>query len=499
MKKKSNLQGRSQERGGWGSRRRRRDVFLSAAGVLIGLPYTGIAQAALGDRSSQTELQSNTGLGVTAVCVQFVTEEVPVDTPQRVDLFDRCTEMVQTANELDGLTGPDIENSLGLTEEELNAALQQLAVEELAAPGSVTTETNLNQLSQVGSRMAALRAVTGPAKLAHAGNRGTGLMPAASTPDYAGAGLREQYDGQSFAYVPFGSLGGAAGDDDGMGRLSGFFTASVGTGDKDDTNAEDGFDFDSYTLTLGTDYRFTSSFVAGVALGYSNFDIDFDSNALVAGGTLDGDGYTGILYGTWYRENLYLDGVVSYGTTDLDQKRRIRYPTQNRTAKSDTDSDQWLFHLSAGYDFVRGQNTFTPYLGVTHLKNEIDDYRETGASGLELAVEDQDIDSTKSILGIHLSSAFSRPSGVLVPQAWAEWHHEFEDDARNVRTAYVADPNRLPLLVKTDDPDENYFLTGLGLSGVFAHGFQGFLSVEAILGLDDISSYAGTAGIRKEF
>ena len=50
--------------------------------------------------------------------------------------------------------------------------------------------------------------------------------------------------------------------------------------------------------------------------------------------------------------------------------------------------------------------------------------------------------------------------------------------------------------VPTDEPDEDYFAIGGGVSGVWQGGKQAFIEVETLQGLEDLTNYVVTAGIR---
>ena len=92
----------------------------------------------------QTQIQQDTGDAVQLTCGGFVAAGT---TPGTVTLFDTCRAMVHTANELtgSGATG----DSLGLSENELAASLQQIATEEFAATESMATEISVGQTGNV--------------------------------------------------------------------------------------------------------------------------------------------------------------------------------------------------------------------------------------------------------------------------------------------------------------------------------------------------------------
>nr|MDQ2695061.1 autotransporter outer membrane beta-barrel domain-containing protein [Pseudomonadota bacterium] len=193
---------------------------------------------------------------------------------------------------------------------------------------------------------------------------------------------------------------------------------------------------------------------------------------------------------------------------DYDLSRRILYVSRSadpalqgasRTAVADTASDQLVLSGGAGYEISAGALRFGPYLRVSYLDAQIDGYRETGAQGLNLAVEGQDVDSLTSVLGAQGAYATSHGFGVLTPYARVEWHHEFQDDSRSVAARYVNDPRGNLLVARSESPDRDYATLGLGVAGVFRGGVQAFVDYAAVLGLEDVTDHAVTAGVRVEF
>jgi outer membrane autotransporter protein len=460
--------------------------------VFISSP-TRAAETNLGGLG-QTQLQQDTGDAVQITCGGFLNQ--PGALPSEIPLFATCGAMVHTANDLLNNGQPTTLN-LGLTEDELAVSLQQIATEEFAATESMATEINVNQAGNVLTRLVELRSSVRGFSLA-------GL-------DYPGKTRTFAEDSLDF-YPAAGQRGGAAGGDEPGGRLGAFINGSYSTGDRDDTVWTNEFDFDTYGLTGGIDYRFTDNLVFGVALSYHDVDADFDDKPTVSGGSVDADGWGGFLYGTWYSDRFYVDGLAGYAKTDYDTKRKIFIPNNNasnplisgnidETAKGSPDSDDYTLGVGAGYRLGQGALSYGPYARVTYYEVDIDDYQEKGAeaSGLNLKVDGQNWESLTSVLGAQVSYAFSQSFGVLVPQGQVGWVHEFENDSEEFSAVYVDDPRQNQLRAETNDPDRDYFELGLGVSAVFKRGTQAFVYYDTVLGFDDVTDHIFTVGGRMEF
>ncbi len=396
------------------------------------------------------------------------------------ELGTRCAELVSTADpQLDLGT-----RNLGIDNAAIAIALQQVVPEEAEIMGSGATDTMHDQMNNVESRLQIIRtgATTLPIAGIHFGNGGW--------------------------------TGGAAGD--GFSRLGLFFNGDYGTGDKDATFNENGFDFDSYGLTAGIDYRFTSNFVAGFAVGYSSSDVDIDQNF----GSTEGEGITFTGYGTYFTENFYVEASLTHGSFDYDGIREIDYGTGaarvQRTLASETDGDQLAWSLGAGYSGSKDALSYSYYGRLEGLDVDIDGYQETTIAANSLLpdgsfnsdwamlVEAQNVESLRSVLGAQIAYAMSKSFGVIQPYLNLEFHHEFDDDSRVASAFYLNDPffaqgdRTYAVNLTTDEPDENFFLLSLGTTLLRAGGMQMFINYDTLLGLSDVSSHKFTVGVRFE-
>lgn len=303
-----------------------------------------------------------------------------------------------------------------------------------------------------------------------------------------------------------------------------FFNGTFTGGDKDATSREAGFDFKTFGVTFGTDYRFTDNFVLGVAFNYLSTNIDFDTSSFLgtpAGGGIDTQGFGFSFYGTYYVSNqFYVDGIINLGWNHYDIDRRITYAISatdrtgvlipgtttnvNQSARGDTDSAQYSFSVGAGYDFPIQGFTITPLARLEYIRLNVDGYQETinntaPGFGLALAFEGQNVDSLLGVLGGQASYAISTKVGVLLPQVRVEWRHELKNDARTITSRFVNDPARTPLVLVTDSPDRDFFTLGASLSATFRDGIAAFVSYETVLGLAQVSAHNVVGGIRFEF
>ena len=255
-------------------------------------------------------------------------------------------------------------------------------------------------------------------------------------------------------------------------------------------------------ITAGVDYRFSDNAIAGVALGYANTSADIDDN----GGDFDADNLTFSAYGNFYiNDEIYIDGVISYGQSDYDLARTINYTVSpdigpiTRTANGDTDGDELGISIGGGYQraFDNGYSLIVDGR-FSYIEANIDKFTEQGASGLNLTIEDQTFDSLTLTLGGEVSKPVSFDWGVLIPRLRFEWEHEFKDDGEDIEFRFASVPGTT-YKFETDEADANYFRLGVGANALFTEGRAAFFSIESTLGRKDTRDYSINLGGRFEF
>jgi outer membrane autotransporter protein len=164
-----------------------------------------------------------------------------------------------------------------------------------------------------------------------------------------------------------------------------------------------------------------------------------------------------------------------------------------------THSNEFNIGTVIGYDFVIKNLTIGPRVGVNYLDRRLAGYEETGTTGLELIYDNQNISSLTTTAGVFASVAISTRWGVLVPQATAEYVHEFLNDQRTVGFRLVDTLSRPRFLFQTDHPDRNFFNLGLGAVFVLPGGMSTFVNVRELVGYSTRRATNVTAGLRLAF
>jgi outer membrane autotransporter protein/uncharacterized repeat protein (TIGR01451 family) len=254
-------------------------------------------------------------------------------------------------------------------------------------------------------------------------------------------------------------------------------------------------DFDTTNINAGVDYRLSARSVIGVALGFANFDSELSDQGGSENSTTTISGY-----GSYYvNQRLYLDSRLSFGRSDFDYVRRIRFATFDRTAIGQTDADQLAFSVGAGYHLEKNGWSFTPNANVRIFRSTIDAFTETGAGDNNIAYGEQDVESTQFTLGLSLSRAISLRSGVFVPQFDLSFTRESENDDFGVSARFANISTQRAFTIVSDEADRSFGNAGLGFVYVGANGRQAYLTYRSLLGNDTLDRDSINLGARFEF
>lgn len=465
-----------------------------------------------------TQLQRNAGVAVQNMCGTLNAGGGGFNLPDdgQRDAYLRCNELVQTAAQLRGNTTTT--RSLNLNAQQLLAAVQQISGEELAAQGSMATQVSAGQFANIGGRLSALRFGTAAAA---ARGRVAALGAPGESPD-----PRQSYASLAGRHA----LGGGAASDAESPQVRSpwgwFLESSYGFGDKEQTLNEDPFDFDSYSVSTGSDYNFGSG-VLGFAAGYDNYQADFNQGLLVSGGDVEVKGVSGSVFAAWFGAGWSLNGIGTYGKLESDVARLAAYSNlnaqactpvpctgANRSFTGSPDGSYVALGVTLGHDFLAGGWQISPSLSAAYRDVDIDGFDETDSAangGLALRYQEQSIESKRSILGLALARPVSRPWGVLTPSLRAEWHHEFDDEPRTLRAKYKVEDQLGSSAAQdfnctiscfsflTNEAEADYGIAGVGLSAVFAQRVQLYLYYEAVLGISDLNANSLALGLRGQF
>jgi len=467
------------------------------------IEYKADADSELGDSFTYTITDENGETDTATVSIIFVAIELPS--------FAGNSNETSIATAIESLCAniDSVESELTTTEENillrcnalyqlaasgqtelLTTALQQIAPEEIAAQMDTTQNFSKGQGNNLKQRLSELK---------HGG-------PKVST-----AGLHLSFNGQIIPKEVIelllgltaknGSAGNENSKSDPFEKLGFFINGNFGNGDREATVNESAYESEYVGLTLGADYRLSSSTIIGLAYGYSSDEVDFSNN----GGATDTNSSTLMLFGTYYYKSFYVDTFVGYGWGDFDSFRNIVYnestdsnSTFSTSARSNAGHHQLFYSIASSMDFNKGALTISPYGSIDYAKTNIDSFIESNGGGWDISFSERSASSLQSSLGSRANYVISTKRFVLIPQIRIAWVHEFNTNEGSAQANFVSDPAAEQFDVTSDGDDSNYFKVALGTSVIFTGGLSGFFEYETRVGLSNFKENHYSMGIRVE-
>lgn len=247
--------------------------------------------------------------------------------------------------------------------------------------------------------------------------------------------------------------------------------------------------FNAVGFTGGVDYRFTPELVLGVLGGFTRTNADLDT----LGSTSKINTWLLGVYGTYYRQNWFVNGAFVYGHNKYDNNR-IALGTSNTSSPS---GDQYAVQGSVGIDLRYGLWTVTPEVGVQYTMVRVDGFTETGAAAL--TVESDKAESFRSSLGARLRYDWQTAWGVVTPEWRASWQHEFLDKERDIRASFVDQSLPGTFATTAAGSGSDFGIVGTGLSANIAERTQMSLGYDFKFGGHDFQAHQVSGRLRHVF
>lgn len=276
---------------------------------------------------------------------------------------------------------------------------------------------------------------------------------------------------------------------------------------------ERAYELDEIGLDLGVDYRINDRLVVGALFHWADSELSFDREAdgvnfspAADAGSIDGDAYGVTAYfSSLVGDSAYIDGSVGQTRLQLDLARSAVFQESNRVVpqtaavtSAETDSDQFVATLNAGYSINSGSWELAAFLGLSYIAIAVDDYAEADLSdsGLAMQFATGDRDSLFGHVGMTTSRPFSMDNWVLLPQLRLEYVEELSADTTQATARYLQDGAANLLALEGLGEDTSRFDLAVGVSAILPNGWIPFLEYQQSFGMGDLDRYSVVAGLR---
>jgi outer membrane autotransporter protein len=239
------------------------------------------------------------------------------------------------------------------------------------------------------------------------------------------------------------------------------------------TTANAGYDQSSVSIQFGADtLRATPNGQAYAGVTFGIDDAEADLGAL---SELDSNGWNVGVYGGWFGERAWIDGVLKYDDFQLEMtNRQIGYVAE-------TDGKSYGAQVQAGYRFGDADFYVEPIVTLAYVRTSID--------ALTVASSTLDFDDGKSMRG-KAGVRVGRASGAWRPYAMIEAVKEFEGE-----NAVTFGSGGFSTVVD-DEAGDAYGLATIGLERAFAKGGV-FFQAQGAFG--EVEGYSLRLGARASF
>ncbi len=194
----------------------------------------------------------------------------------------------------------------------------------------------------------------------------------------------------------------------------------------------DGYEADSKGITFGADRKLNNETTLGLAYSFVNTDVKSD-----IGNKTEVDSHLLTAYSTWARDNLFVEGGVSYGINKNDSTRYI----QSTQATADYDSEMIGLNVMAGFGFHTSYDMLIePRIAARYNNVKIDGFTEKGSSAA-LTTGDQRLEVGEIGAGVRLAGAFDLGKGTLEPEFNVMTYHDVIGDKTSSTSAFILGGN----------------------------------------------------------
>ena len=252
-----------------------------------------------------------------------------------------------------------------------------------------------------------------------------------------------------------------------------------------------GYRYNTFGFSLGVDRAVGDKFVAGLVTGYSRSFVDFNNVSL--------DGHVNSfdlgIYGSYNPGPWYLDASFTWARNWYETERYDFFAFG--TAEARYHGDAFAAYLGGGYNVDIGKARITPTLSLAYTYYNQPRFNETGAWLFNLAVHRFDSNSLVSRVGLAFAYEFDFEKVTIVPEASAEWAHEYLDVDHTLASRIAGVDNRT-FEVSGVRSARDSALLGLGVTAYFANNLSVYGNYDAEI-RNHYNSHGFTIGVRYEF
>ena len=235
---------------------------------------------------------------------------------------------------------------------------------------------------------------------------------------------------------------------------------SVVTGDFGSWSGSGSDEWTTAQFTLGADLRLRPTWIVGLLGSVARTWGDF-SEGDWEGWTYGGGFYTSYWHQGWYVNAAFLG---RYSTFDISRSDNT----------GSTNGIDLTGYGSTGYDFVKGNWKFGPWVSLQYDHLTIDGYRESGPS--PLSYSSRDVDSLISRVGGRIEYNWRLGPITVQPRLELAWGHQWLGNNLSLQANWVDVPLAVPARVHGSLTDRNTIWGSIGAEAIISRHWSIFTS-----------------------
>jgi len=241
----------------------------------------------------------------------------------------------------------------------------------------------------------------------------------------------------------------------------------------------EGFDAHFGGIALGHEWNIMNDFLT-LGLGASFNSTKVDSRG-IGRNRLEINSSQGFIYGSYnFDSPFYLDAMASLAYHDYDSTRNIVVPLAGPASlltRAEGDFHGWQFTVRPEIGYQWQQNNFfaIPHAFLQYSHLNVSDYTETGAGGMNLFVQYDNLEELKLAGGLKVGLFHEVGDCLFVPQIHGAITHDFITDPQSSTASFIGGGTNF--VTPGFEPDDTSFLIGANLEWWFKNK-QNYLNLQ---------------------
>lgn len=205
------------------------------------------------------------------------------------------------------------------------------------------------------------------------------------------------------------------------------------------------------TLDGGAGFGLSAGTMAGLDVGIgpdtfigASFGSSFtDAASNVRQAVAEIDGFTASLYGSHFIDaRSYVDAVLTFGENSHANLRAMEIDSLARLSYSEHDSQVVSASIEAGRVFDVGGLRPEVFGSLQYSAVKEDGFSEIGSLGVNLIVDEREIETLESGVGMRMGYTVETAAGTLKPEISVAWMHDFGIDNGGLTARFADAPDR---------------------------------------------------------